>query len=333
MTKLIDVLKQCIAPDDGLVVVHSSIPHLLPPPDIGASDFLAAFQQLVSEGHTFAFPAFTFTFCRDGRYHARESLPETGILARWALAIDGALRTPHPIYSFVVVGPLAAEFAAARNTTTFGADSSFALCETLNARLMMMGCDWSQCSQLHRYEEEARVPYRYVKQFSGTAAYHGDEAEPVAVSMFVRDLDIDPEIIAEPAVVRLRQEKKIRRTELWKGAVESVDCVSFAAACRAVLSADPWALAAVSRGAMARAPSATDDAGVDTAVRGYLTDRGLGRGVDAEQPLDLDSYAIVQLIIHLEQTFGIDVHAADIVPEHFETVASITRFVDAKRQP
>lgn len=56
--------------------------------------------------------------------------------------------------------------------------------------------------------------------------------------------------------------------------------------------------------------------------------------IDATTPLstvpELDSLAVLELVVELEQRFGIVVEDDDITAEVFETVASLTSFVAGK---
>jgi acyl carrier protein len=56
--------------------------------------------------------------------------------------------------------------------------------------------------------------------------------------------------------------------------------------------------------------------------------------LDAATPLtsipELDSLAVVELIVELEQRFGITVEDEDVTAEVFETIGSLAAFVDAK---
>lgn len=69
-------------------------------------------------------------------------------------------------------------------------------------------------------------------------------------------------------------------------------------------------------------------------VQGYIQ-RTFGRAVGADDSLLdsglIDSTGIFELVVFLEETFGIKVDDTEIVPEHFETVAQIAAFVDRKR--
>jgi acyl carrier protein len=46
----------------------------------------------------------------------------------------------------------------------------------------------------------------------------------------------------------------------------------------------------------------------------------------------LDSLGVLKLVIFLEQTFGIQVDDEDVVPENFQTLNIIAKFVQSKMQ-
>ena len=57
--------------------------------------------------------------------------------------------------------------------------------------------------------------------------------------------------------------------------------------------------------------------------------------IDAETQLlgslpELDSMAVLELVLELEQRFGITVDGEDVTADVFETLASLTAFVDDK---
>lgn len=59
--------------------------------------------------------------------------------------------------------------------------------------------------------------------------------------------------------------------------------------------------------------------------------------IDASTPLlgslpELDSMAVLELVYALEQRFGIEVDGEDVSADVFETLATLTEFVDAKRR-
>jgi acyl carrier protein len=59
--------------------------------------------------------------------------------------------------------------------------------------------------------------------------------------------------------------------------------------------------------------------------------------LDASTPLfgglpELDSMAVVELVVALEQRFGLTINDDEITSEAFESLGSLTAFIDAKRQ-
>jgi acyl carrier protein len=56
--------------------------------------------------------------------------------------------------------------------------------------------------------------------------------------------------------------------------------------------------------------------------------------LDASTPItsipELDSMAILELVVELEQRFGIEFEDEDVTAEVFETLGSLAAFVDAK---
>lgn len=235
-------LRAVLPESANIAVIHSSFPKLMPPAGFTPWDALYALRGLVREGWTVALPAFTFSFCGGTDYDGAKSPSETGLFADWLLSrFPESLRTPHPIYSFAVVGPRAAQIAACPSSTTFGEDSPFGLFERENAALVMLGCGWEYCTQTHRYEEVAGVPYRFFKDFEGTANF-GDGAEVTEARMFVRDLDVDARNDLSLIVPALEREGMIVTRPLFRGQVQAASARDVAAVSLLALKSDPYAL-------------------------------------------------------------------------------------------
>lgn len=238
--ELLEALSGVLPAKPGIAVIHSSFHSLLPPKGFEPWDALFAVGSLTQAGWTVALPAFTFSFCRTGIFDLRNSASETGVFAGWAMnLIPESIRTPHPIYSFVVLGPRAREIAACPSTTTFGDDSPFGFFERENARLVMLGCGWDACTQIHRYEEAAKVPYRYFKEFKGTADL-GRGPEQKTAKMFVRDLGINPVNDFTVLASDLHEAGLVSSSRLFRGRVEATDAAALAAVATRALDADPY---------------------------------------------------------------------------------------------
>lgn len=276
-------LRATLPATPGIAVIHSSMSRLMPPGDFRPGDALRALDRLIGEGWTVALPAFTFSFCGGGAFDRLGSPSEVGVLADWMLkGLVGARRTDHPIYSFVVKGPRADAILACRSETTFGVGTPFELFERENAAIVMLGCGWTYCTQFHRYEELAEVPYRYFKNFEGNADL-GDGMTPVAAPMFVRDLELDAQNDFGPAVAALRSEGAIRSAPLWRAEVETVDAADLARVCTGQLEVDPFAhlsnAAAVSFGLAQRRARAANEP-IRVAVLGHANVELLRKAVE-----------------------------------------------------
>lgn len=240
--ELVDALCDVIPVEAGIAVIHSSFSRLLPPAGFESQDALYAIMRLVGSGWTIALPAFTFSFCGGKAFNARHSPSETGVLADWLLAhVPQAQRTTHPIYSFVVVGPRATEILECHSTTAFGDDSPFGLFERSDATLVMLGCGLESCTQFHRCEEVAAVPYRYFKTFSGDADY-GSGPKRTEAAMYVRDLASDPINDFSRAIEALSAQGAVIVRKLWRSDVTAVRAGNVAATCAALLAENPFAL-------------------------------------------------------------------------------------------
>lgn len=235
--EFLSALEGALGDQPDLAVVHSSMAALAPQQALQKWDVLYALDQLVRKGWTLVFPAFTFSFCGCGLYDREHTPSETGVVADWVLeGISGAARTDHPIYSFVVVGPLSEQIMVCSSETTFGDTSPFAVFEKEDARVVMLGADWSFCTPFHRYEERAEVPYRYFKTFEGVITRQGEQATTSA-TMYVRDLDLAAENDFEPLINALRESGRISSVPLWRAAVE-VTTMGAIRTCAEMLLAD-----------------------------------------------------------------------------------------------
>lgn len=78
----------------------------------------------------------------------------------------------------------------------------------------------------------------------------------------------------------------------------------------------------------------TMEAGIRNVILSQSTTAGLADTLTEDTPLfesqALDSLGIFELIVHLEQKYGIQILDEEAVPENFGTVATIARFVEGK---
>ena len=54
-------------------------------------------------------------------------------------------------------------------------------------------------------------------------------------------------------------------------------------------------------------------------------------GVIADTPLELSSLTLVEVVTELEERFGLTVAAADVSPQNFRSISSITAYIERHR--
>lgn len=202
-------LKQVIRPDDEVVVIYSGVWTLSRyfgmVGDALAERVLDLIEEFVGPERTLVLPTFTFSFPKTREYDLVRSSPDTGAMPRRFLIRPGVQRTPKPINSYAVIGPLAAEVMALPVETAWGNGSVMAWMETVNARQCVVGVPWKYCGYFHRAEELLRVPYRYFKRFTGTMYCNGEEPTPCEEVMYVRSLHVIPDQDSRPVANLMRE--------------------------------------------------------------------------------------------------------------------------------
>jgi aminoglycoside N3'-acetyltransferase len=148
---------------------------------------LETLHDLAGSRRTLVMPTYTSGF-RDGVFDLDSEPSQTGVLTELFRKSPGTLRTASAFFSFAARGPEAEKLAALRPRDAWGDGSVFEWMERENAHMIMVGESWDACSLKHRSEWLAQVPYRYLKEFKGTAI-RGGKPEPLTERLFVRSLD------------------------------------------------------------------------------------------------------------------------------------------------
>jgi aminoglycoside 3-N-acetyltransferase len=110
-----------------------------------------------------------------------------GIITELARLRPDALRTPHPIYSFAVLGRRKEEFVACDDIEAYGPNSVFALFHRTNGTILSIGLDFNSTFSMHHYiEYNVGCDYRRVKEFSGIYVGYDRVPRIRTYTMFVR---------------------------------------------------------------------------------------------------------------------------------------------------
>ncbi len=231
------------------VLCHSAL-HFLGRPTGGVGMYYAALAQVLDLPHapdeagegTLAVPAFNFAFARREPFHPQET-PSVGMgaFSEYVRQLPWAWRTSHPMQSLAVVGRYANDLAGRDTLSAFDAGSAFERLLALDGKLLLLGADVQAASIVHYSEQRAAVPYRYWKDFSGQV-YTPQGWQMRTYRMFVRDLQLDPQLSLHAVQAHLEQAGRWASAPLGYGRVSVCRLRDFVAATDVLLAADPWAL-------------------------------------------------------------------------------------------
>ncbi len=225
---------------DGLLV-HSAV-QFLGRPEGGIGMYLQALWEVIGSKGTIAVPTFNFAFAHGAAYDPQHTPSQgMGSFSEYVRCAPGALRSTHPMQSLAVLGRWADDLAGRDTPTAFEPGSAFARMFELDFRLLLLGADVRAVSVTHISEQRYQVPYRYWKDFTGPV-HTLCGVEQRTYRMFVRRLDLDPQLHADHVQVLLEQRGQWQAVPLHYGRVSACKVVDYVAAVDEMIAADPWAL-------------------------------------------------------------------------------------------
>jgi aminoglycoside 3-N-acetyltransferase len=180
-----DILRglQEVGLDEGdVVLVHSSL-SAFGWVKGGADTVIDALLDAVGDSGTVVVPTFTW-----GPFHEETDVTldlretsckdEVGIIPETFRLRDEARRSTHICHSVAAIGPHTREVMG-DGVRSFGAGSTFHRLYELDAWCVLLGVEFTSCTELHAVEEYMRVPYRYHRDFaSSTVILEGGTQVP-----------------------------------------------------------------------------------------------------------------------------------------------------------
>ena len=198
-----------IRPGDT-IFVHSSYSSLGKAPggvEGGPQTVIDAILDVVGPDGTLIMPTFNYDFLRGTPWDMRTTPSQMGVLTELVRKDPRAKRMFHPIYSMAAIGAHADELAAHRSNDCFGETTIFSKFREWDAKILIIGLPYSKSiTFLHHCEQAARVDYRFLKDFKGTAIDAQGRPQDVSYSMFVRDVDKGVVLDFEPMGALLDRE-------------------------------------------------------------------------------------------------------------------------------
>ena len=225
---------------DGLLI-HSAL-QFLGQPVSGTLMYLEALLEMLGAKGTLAAPTFNFEFAKGQSYDPLQT-PSIGmgVFSELVRCHPLARRTLHPMQSISVIGRYRDELAALDTPCAFDHGSAFERMLELDFKLLLLGAEVQATSMVHYCEQRASVPYRHWKDFDGTVILD-NVPEKRTYRMFVRDLQINPQLELLPIEKKLRECGQWSEVALNYGKMAMCSLKDFVTATDELLQGDPWIL-------------------------------------------------------------------------------------------
>lgn len=229
-----------IQPGDGLLV-HSAL-QFLGRPASGTGMYLDILLDMLGMGGTLVVPTFNFGFARGTPYDPAETPSQgMGVFSEWVRIQPQSRRTLHPLQSVAAIGQYAQDLAGRDTTSAFDPGSAFERMLDLDFKLLLLGADIQAASMIHYSEQRAAVPYRYWKDFTGQVNTPGGW-QVRTYRMFVRDMDINPQLRLYPVQLELEHRGEWAEVPLGYGKLSTCSLKNFVQAVDDLLHQDAWVL-------------------------------------------------------------------------------------------
>jgi aminoglycoside 3-N-acetyltransferase len=157
--------------------------------DVTPTDILETFLAALGPDGTLLLPLFNFAFTTGTPFDIRTTPSQMGALTEAGRVYPGSVRTGHPVYSFAAIGARADRFRGVDNVSAYGADSPFGILRELDGSVAALDLPENDSMTIyHHVEELRRVPYRYVKEFTGGYTDGAGVESTRTYTIYVRDV-------------------------------------------------------------------------------------------------------------------------------------------------
>lgn len=183
----------------------------------------ALLEVLTPEG-TLIMPTFNFDFNKGQPWDVRTTPSQMGVLTELVRTDPLAKRVFHPIYSFAIIGKYADELTRERYKSSYERTSVFGKLRDLNAKIMIIGLDYTHSfTFVHHVEEMEGVDYRYKKAFTGQVTEADGTTYTDTFYMMVRDIDKGVITDANPMGAVLEEQGVITTHQIGDAFVKIMD--------------------------------------------------------------------------------------------------------------
>jgi len=227
----------------------------------------SAMREAIGPEGTMLLPSFSLSFLRDEDFDAQAT---PSVQGEWSSSrefleyfrcLPGVVRSGDPLFSVSGLGPMAEKLLTRLPNSSFGNDCLYERLLRCGGKICSIGAPLAETSFLHYVEENAGVPFRYKKLFTGRSGKNGalrKQGWIASVPIQAANGLPDGSRIERMA----RTEGRCRVANVGLGEVVSIDCGSFYELIRREIARDPWTTARGPAGDPVELENARTGAGV-----------------------------------------------------------------------
>lgn len=198
-----------------------------------------ALRAVIGESGTLVVPTYTYSIGAGAPFDVAATPSAVGPFTEYVRRQPGAIRSAEPMLSVAAVGRLAAALTADLPHTSYGDGSVYDRLCTVDAKLSLLGLDLHWATFRHFIEERARVPFRFLKTFTGTVRQDGRERrERWLYFAAPRQPECAPDGV--PLARLAREAGLCRGARVGRGEVSVIGCREYLALGLAALARAPW---------------------------------------------------------------------------------------------
>ncbi len=241
---LLGTLRSLGIKEGDTLFIHSDISVfgklLLPEKDAFLSTLIETFKKSVGTRGTVIIPTFSFSWGKGDTFDVKETRSTVGSLSEFFRLQPGVKRSLQPMHSVAAWGARAEE-AIRVGKDTFGKDSIFDNLRKLDAKIVMFGVDFEYCTFLIHVEQAHKVPYRFLKTFTGTIT-NGSESYRDWCTYFARPLEAEVDNDMKNIEPTLRKENLLREGTFGNGKIMVASAQDLFDTGMRLLDEDPYIL-------------------------------------------------------------------------------------------
>ena len=171
--------------------------------------FISYLKKIIGKKGVIIIPTYNYQFTKNKNFNTQTSSSEVGFFSNYLLKKNWKRRTIDPVFSHIIFGKINKFNFKNTNTEAFGEDSLFSYLQKNNFKIFCFCCSPNTITFLHFIENILKVPYRFVKKFTGNLIYKGYKKKIIyKYNVGKKSLDYS---IKEYKIIKLLNNKEFKR--------------------------------------------------------------------------------------------------------------------------